>query len=274
MSVIDRHRRWNRLAYLSTSEKVLNRALWALLVVAVMYAVVHHVVLVNVPARSTWAPALGSIFYDFAIAYAGAFTFYLLNVRLPLRRDRRNVYRHVGPLVGLIVTQSDYLITKLNEAAQITPPNRDNTWPNIQELCSKINADTVSDAGLFFGTKGIGHHNVLTLIVDNMNRTRAWITSILGFSSFLATDLIDMLAAFDVHTHYRLASEHVMIMETTGIPVKNDDLKFWAEGLFAFTQLTSQLKDYGDKYLPMKYETRPELAPPPAHRANHVAPPR
>jgi hypothetical protein len=260
--LLDRYRRWQRFAYLSAAERRLNRFLWLLLIIAVAYALAHHIWLVTIPAQYSCSPALGVVMYDSAIAYAGAFTFYLLNVRLPLRRDRRNIYRHVGPRVGLIVTQGKYLITKLNEAAKITPPNRDSTWPNIQEMCSKINTDTISNAGLFFGTKGIGHHTVLTLIVDNMNRTRAWITSILGFSSFLATDLIDLLAAFDVHTHYRMASEQVMIMENTGIPVKNDDLGFWAQSLFGFTQLIGKLEDYGHKFLPMTYEDRWDLLPP------------
>ena len=95
----------------------------------------------------------GVVAYDLAIAYAGAFTFYLLNVRLPLRRDRRNIYRHVGPRVGLIVKQGKYLMTKLNEAARIEPPDRENTWPNIQEMCSSIAANAQSNAGLFIGTK-------------------------------------------------------------------------------------------------------------------------
>jgi hypothetical protein len=268
VNLIDSYRRWNKLAYLSKSEKYLNRALWALLVAALGYALIHHIWLVNIPARFTWAPPLGVICYDFAVAYGGAFTFYLLNVRLPLRRDRRNIYRHVGPLVGLIVTQGKYLITKLNEAAQIEPPDRESTWPNIQEMCSKIASNTPSSAGFFIGTKGLGHHTVLTLILDNMNRTRSWVTSILGFSSFLATDLINLLSAFDTHTHFRLASEHVMITENTGIPVKDKDLSLWAQSMYGFTQLLRELEDYGLKYLPMTYEDRPDLLPPKSDAAD------
>ena len=95
-----------------------------------------------------------------------------------------------------------------------------------------------------------------------MNRTRAWIASILSSSSFLATDLITVLSDFEIHTHFHQASEHVMIAENTGIPVVNQDLSLWARSIFGFTQLLRQLEDYGLKYLPMMYEDRPDLTPP------------
>jgi hypothetical protein len=256
VNVIDRYRSWNRLAYLSDSEARLNRSLWALLVVSVGYAIAHHVGLVNVPAFVSWGPAFGVVCYDLAIAYAGAFTFYLLNIRLPLRRDRRNIYRHVGPLVGLIVTQADQLITTLNKTAKITPSDRESTWENIKELCGKISSDTV-EGNLFFGTKGIGAHTVFTLIVDNMQRTRSWIDRILSYSSFLATDLIDLLSAFEAYSHFRLASEHLMIVQNTGIPVKNKDLSLWSGRIFNYTKLIRELDSYGQKYLTMTYEDRP-----------------
>jgi hypothetical protein len=101
VKLIDRYRGWNRPAYLSRSERRLNRALWGLLIVALAYALAHHIYLVNKPAFVSWGPPLGVVCYEIAIAYTGAFTFYLLNIRLPLRRDRRNIYRTVGPLVGL-----------------------------------------------------------------------------------------------------------------------------------------------------------------------------
>ncbi|MBV8178639.1 MAG: hypothetical protein JO045_07480 [Mycobacterium sp.] len=257
MNVIDRYRRWNRLAYLSTSEKRLNRSLWALLVVSVDYAVSHHVRLVNIPAFVSWGPPFGVVCYDLAIAYAGAFTFYLLNIRLPLRRDRQNIYRHVGPLVGLIVTQADQLITTLNKTARIEPPDRENTWENIKELCSIIGPNTV-EGNLFIGTKGVGAHTVFTLIVDNMQRTRSWIDRILSFSSFLATDLIDLLSAFEAYSHFRLASEQLLMVQT-GLTIGTNDLSLWAGRIFNYTILIRELKTYGQKYLTMTYEDRPGL---------------
>jgi hypothetical protein len=260
VNAIDRYRRWNKLAYLSTSEKVLNRALWVLLIAAVAYAVAHHVWLVNIPARISWGPPFGVVCYDFAIAYGGAFTFYLLNVRLPLRRDRHNIYRHVGALVGLIVTQADEFIAKLNKTADITPSDRESTWANIEELCSKIGPNTVQGE-LFVGVKSVGAHTVFTLIVENMQYTRSWIERILSFSSFLATDLVDLLSAFDTHTHFRNFSQMVSMMQA-GLKIQNATLSMWARELFNYTKLIRELDAYGQKYLPMRYEDRPELLQP------------
>jgi hypothetical protein len=260
VNVINRYRRWNRLAYLSDSEKHLNWFLWALLLVALVYALAHHIWLVDIPAHISWGPPFGVVCYELAIAYAGAFTFYLLNVRLPLRRDRHNIYRHLGPLVGLIVTQADEFIAKLNKAAGITPSNRESTWATVEELCSKIGLNTVQGE-LFVGAKSFGAHTVFTLIIENMQYTRSWIERILSFSSFLATDLVDLLSAFDTHTHFRTFSQMVS-MHQAGMKIQNPTLSEWAGELFAYTKLIRELEAYGQKYLPMKYEDRPELLPP------------
>ncbi len=259
MKLIDRYRHWNRLAYLSPRERSLNRALWFLLLVALAYAVLHHVYLVTKPPFVSWGPPVGAVFHELAIAYAGAFIFYLLIVRLPLRRDRHNIYRTVGPLIGLVVLHGNQLMETLNKTAGIDPPDRENTWENIKEMCSKINTNTQVE-GLFFGTKGIGHNTVMTVIVDRMNRTRAGIEQILSFSSFLATDLIDLLSAFEPYTHFRTFSQHVAIVESTGLPIGNQDMLMWAHEIFNYTKLINDLDAYGREYLPtMTYEIRPGL---------------
>lgn len=156
------------------------------------------------------------------------------------------------------MTQGNQLISALNKTAKIEPPDRENTWENIKELCGKIGPNTV-EGNLFIGTKGIGTHIVFTLIVDNMQRTRSWIDRILSFSSFLATDLIDLLSAFEAYSHFRLASEQLMIVQNTGIPIGNKDLSLWAGRIFNYARLISELESYGQKYLTMTYEDRPGL---------------
>ena len=182
----------------------------------------------------------------------------MLNIRLPLRRDRRNIYRTVGPLVGLVVMHGSQLMTALNKTAGIEPPDRENTWENIKEMCSKIGVNSQAE-GLFIGTKGIAQNTVFSVIVDRMNRTRIGIQQILSFSSFLATDLIDLLSAFETHSHFRTFSQHVAIVENTGIPIGNTDMSLWAHEIFNYTKLIHELETYGHGYLPMSYEDRPGL---------------
>ena len=102
----DRYRDWNQLTYLSVFERRLNRSLWALLAIAVAYALLQHVFLANIPEKFRGVARWGDLCYDLAIAYAGAFIFYLLNIRLPLRRDRRNVYQYLAPLVERVIGEA------------------------------------------------------------------------------------------------------------------------------------------------------------------------
>lgn len=258
VNVIDRYRRWNQLAYLSPSERRLNRGLWALLAIALVYAFLQHVALANIAEAFQGGQRLGSVCYDLAIAYAGAFTFYLLNIRVPLRRDRRNIYRHVGYWVNLIVTQGNQLIQTLNKTAEIEPSERENAWETIEKMCGKISLTTQAE-GWFIGTKGLGQHTVFTVIVDNMNRTRAWINQILSHSSYLATELIDLLSDFELHTHFRTTSEHVSIAQSTGMQVGNKDMSLWAHQIFNYAKLIRELDSYAKAYLSMTRDNRPGL---------------
>jgi hypothetical protein len=258
-SLRERWRRWNQLAYLSLSERRLNQGLWALLAAALVVALFQHILFVNLEEVFRGGARIGSVLYDLSIAYAGAFTFYALNIRLPLRRDRRNIYRTVGPLIDLVVMHGDQLMTILNKAARIEPPDRENTWPNIKDMCGKIKTDTQAE-GMFFGTQGIGQNTVFTVIVDRMNRTRSGIEKILSFSSFLATDLIDLLSAFETaDTHFRTFSEHVAIVQSTGIPVVNSDMSMWSHQIFNYANLIQQLKDYRQRYLLAAPQPRPGM---------------
>jgi hypothetical protein len=171
-----------------------------------------------------------------------------------------NIYRHVGPLVGLIVSQADELVEKLNKTAGIEPADRENTWANIKELCSKIGPNTIQGE-LFVGVKSVGAHTVFTLLLENWQITRAWIERILNFSSFLATDLIDLLSAFDTHTHFRVTSQQLSMMQA-GLKIQNKTISMWAGDIFNYTTLIRELDACGQRYLPMKYEDRPELKRP------------
>ncbi len=259
MKIIERYREWNRHAYLSRFERRLNRTLWGLLIVGVVYAALQHVVLANVPEVFRTGARWGDLFYGLAIGYIGAFAFYLLNIRLPLRRDRQAIYRNIGPVVGLVVMHANEMLVSLNKAAGIEPPDRENTWPNVQELCSKIGPQSPV-GGLYVATNsGLASHTVFSVIVDRMNHSRAGIDKILSFSSFLASDLIDLLLAIETHSHFRSFSQQVMIVQHTGIPIGGKDLSVSAPQIFNYVRLIRELDDYGKEFLPMTYEARPDL---------------
>lgn len=113
----ERWKKWTRYAYLSDFEKRLNRSLWWLLLIALAYSLAQHVLLANVPEVFRGGARIGDLLYDFAIAYVGAFIFYLLVVRVPLRRDRRTIYRHLAELIGHAVGEARNFIGALNLSA-------------------------------------------------------------------------------------------------------------------------------------------------------------
>ena len=70
--LIDWYQGWNQAKYLSRFERRLNRLLWALLAIALVYAVLQHVVFAGVPEPFHGGARLGMLGYDIAIAYTGA----------------------------------------------------------------------------------------------------------------------------------------------------------------------------------------------------------
>lgn len=136
-----RRLRTNELSYLSPFERRLNRTLWGLTWLAVLYSIAQHVLLANIPELFPGGARLGDLIYDLAIAYVGAFVFYLLVVRIPLRRDRENVYQHLEPLMTRIVQEADELMGTLHQAAGFES-HRPNTLANVIETCAKIEPET------------------------------------------------------------------------------------------------------------------------------------
>jgi hypothetical protein len=51
--------------------------------------------------------------------------------------------------VGLVVTQGNQLMTTLNNTAGIEPSDCENTWENIEEMCSKIGLYIDQGVGIF-----------------------------------------------------------------------------------------------------------------------------
>jgi hypothetical protein len=187
---------WNQAKYLSRFERWLNRSLWALLAIALVYALLQRVVLANVSEVFRGGARLGMLRYDIAIAYTGAFTFYLLNIRLPLRRDRRDIYRHIGP-VARVVAQATGLMQMLNKAAGFDA-DRECTLANVKEVCAKITPQTPADLFVLKDVNPISA-TVMDAISFYATRARQLNRELLNLSTYLASDLIDLIAVIEEH---------------------------------------------------------------------------
>ena len=252
----------------------MNRTLWLLLVFALVYAVAQHVLLINIPQLFRGGAQLGELFYDLAIGYVGAFVFYLLNIRLPLRRDRRNIYPHIGPMIGMIVTHTKDFVRICNVTAKIEPPSRPNTSENINDLCSRIGPNDEVPSAFPVEVRQLVDNTVAGMISDRLARIRVNVDNILKFSSLLATDLVDLLT--EIESHSRTINFEsplngaIVVQTTTGtvVPISprlgNSDLSVWAERIFEYLVLVDQLDKYGKTYLGdgaeyMDHKKRPAL---------------
>ena len=240
----------NRLDYLSGFERRLNRSLWVLLLIALVYAIAQHVLLANVPEAFPGGARLGVVCYDVAIAYTAAFTFYLLNIRLPLQRDRRNIYRHLAVSIDRVARQPYSLMDSLNNAADFNPlEQRENTLPNIQETCKLLTLNSDGRAILPAPYYSGSEPTVMDVINHNIAETRARCREVLGFSSFLASDVIKYVIEIE-NCYFLVSFEQRMGLEWA-LPMNRDrDLSYWAPYIFEYLEKANLLVKYRREFLP------------------------
>ena len=247
-----RYREWSRLAYLSPFERRLNRILWSVLIAALLYGWLQHVYLAYVPELFRGGAQLGDLIYDLAIAYVGAFAFYLLVVRLPLRRDRQNHYRHIGWLLWMISQHAKDLMVALNRAARIEPTNRPNTWANVSELCASIgpNSPAPQDQGIQITDTGFEPVSVLYVVMDRMARTEACIEKILSFSSAVPSEIVDLLTAIETYSHFPTVRQIVHLTEQLGgrAGLGTKDFTKWSRQIFDYLLLVDRLDAYAREF--------------------------
>jgi hypothetical protein len=248
----DWHRDANYLTYLSDYERWLNRSLWALLAVSLVYIIFQHILLANVPEAFRGATRLGAVCYDLAIAYTGAFTFYVLIIRLPLRRDRRNVYRHLPELIDQFEYNAGFFMSCLNNAAGFGHlVRRENTLANVQEMCKRLTLD--SRVAAVLPSSDANFNSTLVDVFDShIARTRILCREILGFSSFLDSDLIDHIFGIEYCSFFKsYEGDLLRLLRRITSPGEPDprDLSRWAEGIVLYLQAVDDLANYRHTHL-------------------------
>jgi hypothetical protein len=232
---------WRQAKYLSSFERWLNRSLWVLLAIALVYALLQHVLLANVPEVFRGGARLGTVCYDIAIAYTGAFLFYLLNIRLPLRRDRRNIYRHIGLLLARVVAQATGLMQTLNKAAGFDA-NRECTLANVKEVCAEITPQTHAEIFLLTSRNPLGA-TVMDAISSYVTRARQLNRELLDLSTYLDSDLIEMIALMEDHGELD-RFEQIYAIYQLGHVNKWENLSGIAPVLFNYLQIVDHVAKY------------------------------
>jgi hypothetical protein len=257
-----------RVAYLSDFERRLNRWLWAILWITSVYGLFQHVFLANIPEQFRGGARLGGLLYDLAIAYSVAFIFYLLVVRLPLRRDRDNTYRLTQPLTMRIISQAQNLMNMLTQAANLRV-SRPNSRQNVDEVCRSIGLASpaypridelrkLSSSPARLDMLGIDDSTtVVDVINQSVSRARDLNREMLGFASLLPSDMVNLIAWIDDCNFFQ-AWDGIYPLLQRGLP-PNPDLTFLADNLFEYLRLAELLDQYREKFLPGEPGKPPEL---------------
>jgi hypothetical protein len=241
-----------RFRYVSGFERWLNRGLWAVLVIALVYCAFQHVVLAEIPQRIPFGARLGDLLYDLAIAYVGAFMFYVLVVRLPLLRDRANVYQIVEALLWRVFDESRGLIMELNRMARIddtrqeTPEDlaialgeRPATREHVRSLCERIKPD--QDVNIRMLTpSGVRSVTPLEWIRSHAERAHNANQEVQIFAPYLASKVVRLLALIDLS---RIDEACTMLLGQESLS-RPETLSPLAHPIAMYLYAARQLEDY------------------------------
>lgn len=240
---------WNRRAYLGSFERRLNRVLWGTLLAALLGAALQHVFLANVPEFFPAGARWGELLYDLAIGYVASFVFYLLVVRVPLRRDRENYYSHLRPLIVRLVSEARDLMVSLNRAAgletAVLDTSRLNTQANIREMLGKIRLDSEADH-LVVTSTGVVPGTVADVLAFHVGRARKLIQEILTFAPFYDSEVVKIVAAIDDCHFFRMLE----VMDPQWRAGETFGLVSFEEPIFDYLQLADRLNEYRAQHLP------------------------
>lgn len=234
------------LRYLSPFERKLNRTLWAVTASALLYSLLQHVVLANVTELFEGGARIGDLLYDLAIAYVGAFLFYILVVRLPLVRDRRNVYQQLEPLIARVVMEADSLMSALHGAAGFDS-HRENTLANVQESCAALTPETPTLHRLIPSSEDPVHPPVRDAMYNQMERARSVNRQIFDQSNFVSSDVIQYVSAIE-NCSYFSSLESTYPMWVSGF-LETDDLSYFGRLIFEYLLRVDQLDVYRQQFL-------------------------
>ena len=226
----------HRIEYLSGFERRLTDGLWTTALVAGIYAFVQHVMLGSIPELFPNGAALGDLIYDLAIAYIGAFVFYLLVVQLPLQRDRTNMYQYLAPIFRRVSGEAVALMRGLNEAAKVDT-TRDNRRLNVEATCKMLTPATQANM-LIRDADGATHSaTVMEMIGYHIRRAREINSEIMKFASYLDSGVVKNIAEID-------ACALFMFYDATGGQIGNPDLSVFSSLIFEYLRLADRLSRY------------------------------
>ncbi|MGO9034977.1 hypothetical protein [Mycobacterium sp.] len=140
----------------------------------------------------------------------------------------------------------------LNDAAGLDPPvRRDNTLPNVQEICKRITIDSI--VAVVLPTSDPNFNSRVENVIDlHIANTRATCREILSFSSFLDSGLIDHIFGIEYCSFFKKYESDVLLQVrriTSADQPDPWDLSRFAEDIALYLQAVDGLDNYCQNYL-------------------------
>lgn len=165
---------------------------------------------------------------------------------MPLRRNRQNIYRILGPLIGRVVDEAVSLMGTLHQAAGFDS-HRENSLANVQETCRKIGPETPTNMLISWATPTV-KAPVLDAIYYHMDRARRVNREILDLSQYVASNIISHVNDIESEGYFR-AFEFVYPLIKAN-QFNNSDISFLARDIFDYLLLADRLDAYRRDFLP------------------------
>ena len=217
----------------------------ALFVLAVIFVIVRTALL-SVPEMFSRGAAIGSVIYDLAIAYIGAWAFNLLIVILPRLRDRQRVLEAAGPAIERLCALGLRTITELGlmpgEFEDLTDSNQFRLFSlRLQDLSLAEESSLTT-----FGPDGLRAASWQKWTVHKAVKARDNYQSLIPYFPYFESELIQLVNKAAMSTFVDQGQE------LAKVPVRTGSLSAVARPLAEFITACRKLRAYYDTQVIMR----------------------
>jgi hypothetical protein len=213
--------------------------------VAVILAIISlifvgvHTALLDVRELFSGAAQIGSVLYDFFLAYFVSYIFYLIVVALPRQRDLHTSQPMIREAVRQIVGDESVVMSALGQP--ISNDIESAAELNITDLCQKKDPKDGPERAYLTG-KGVVVQKVTvwTVIKEQVDRSQRSIDRLLRLTPLLDAELVRLLVELEGCSIFVQVQNYFDIMTNA----TNTDMASWAPDIENYHLIVKRLEVY------------------------------
>jgi hypothetical protein len=102
-------------------------------------------ILADIPETWKFGQELGELIYDLSLAYIASWTFYVIVVTIPQKRNKRNIYTHAKRITERITHYGATILNGFLQPLDINDIYKEMTEHEFMDLCKKIGPNHTQD---------------------------------------------------------------------------------------------------------------------------------